>query len=108
VLARENAASVHAVAKRVLARADSYYASARWGLRDLPTRAALAVAVARGVYREIGRIVDRGGPPALQTRASPSKPVMLWLVFRGLGMALFSRFERLWRPAPRPPLWSRI
>lgn len=108
VRAPQNAAAVHAVALRLLRCADSYYASARRGLRGLPARAALAVAAARGVYREIGRKVARGGPPALQTRASASKPVMVWLLVRGLGLAAWSRVERLWPAKPRPELWSKV
>ncbi|HEX2558861.1 phytoene/squalene synthase family protein [Phenylobacterium sp.] len=108
VRAPQNAAAVHTVALRVLKCADAYYASARRGLRGLPARAALAVAAARGVYREIGRIVARGGPAALQTRASASKPVMVWLLFRGVGLTAWSFLERLRPPEPRPPLWTKV
>lgn len=47
--------------KALLAKADKYYASASLGMRYLPLRPRLAIAVAARVYREIGQqILHRG------------------------------------------------
>ena len=48
------------VVKRLVALADTYYASGRSGIRYLPWRAAFAVASAQRIYREIGiRVVKK-------------------------------------------------
>ena len=62
-------AGVFAVAERLLDTADQYYASAEFGIPELPARAAWAIAAARNVYRDIGRLVRARGPQAWDTRA---------------------------------------
>jgi phytoene synthase len=99
--------ALFAAASEMLDLADRYYASARAGIRFLPFRAAVAIAVARDIYREIGRRIMRKGPAALAQRATVPTPVMLGLVVRGLFVALWSRLEPRRLP-PRPPLWSRV
>jgi phytoene synthase len=103
-----NHPAVFQVVQIQLQLAEAYYASARRGLRALPFRSALAIAAARGVYREIGRRILRKGPEALQARMSVPKLVLAGLIGRGVLVALLSRLERPLRPAARPALWSRI
>ena len=58
------------MASRLLAIADDRYASGMRGLRDLPWRAALAVAIAAQVYRAIGSKVLRTGSRAWESRVA--------------------------------------
>lgn len=104
---RRPAAAYHAV-RELLILAEAYYDSARVGLRALPFRAALAVAVARALYREIGRRILRGGPAALSTRMRVPTHAKAWLVARGAAAAIASRWERFSPVPQRPPLWSMI
>jgi 15-cis-phytoene synthase len=108
VLDPANAEAVHGVAQRLLRYADDYYDSARRGLKDLPVRAALAVGAARDVYREIGRIVQRGGPLALATRARATQASRWRLLVRGCAVAAWSRGERCRGSPLRPPLWTKV
>jgi len=108
VLDSANRTAVFEVVRRQLELAEHYYRSARVGVRDLPFRAALAVAAARDVYREIGRRILRKGPGALDARMRVPKPVMLFRLLRGVGVALVSRAERMAPRPPRPELWSRL
>jgi phytoene synthase len=103
-----NAAAVFAAASELLARAESFYASSRVGLRDLPLRSAMAVAAARGIYREIGRRIRRRGPAALAGRVTVPPPAVAWLLLRGAAAAAWSRVERRSPPPARPVLWTRI
>lgn len=99
---------VFEVAREMLARAERYYASSRAGLRDLPFRSAVAVAAARGMYREIGRRLLARGPRALSERVTVPTVVKFWLLARAVAVALWSRGERLAPPVARPTLWTRI
>ena len=56
-----NRAAVHAVTLRLLDEADRYYASAYYGIANLPARSALAIAAARRVYADIGNVVRESG-----------------------------------------------
>lgn len=103
-----NAAAVHAVSCELLARAESFYDSSRVGLRDLPWRSALAVAAARGIYREIGRRVRGGGTAALARRTRVPHLLLPWLLLRGALVAGWSRVERRAPRPARPMLWTRI
>ena len=100
-------AALFAVAREMLELADRYYGSAREGVRFLPFRAAVAIAAARGIYREIGRRIVRQGPTALAGRVKVPTLVMLALVARGSIVAVWSRAQPKRLP-PRPPLWSRL
>lgn len=99
-----NRAEVADVAGRLLDTADTYYASARAGLTQLPLRSAWAIASARDVYREIGRIVRRRGASAWDRRASASTPKKLALLTRSAGLALASRLGG--SAPPREGLWT--
>jgi phytoene synthase len=69
----EHRPAVHAVTERLLDEAERYYASAQVGLARLPLRSAWAVATARRVYRDIGRLVRERGAGAWERRASTGK-----------------------------------
>jgi phytoene synthase len=101
--------AVAILARRLVEAAEPYYASARWGLRDLPLRCAWAIAAARGVYRQIGLDVVRAGDQAWDERVVVSGRMKAWRALEGGLMALRSAlFERLIKPPERPLLWSRI
>jgi len=101
----QHRAAVFKVARRLLDEADRYYASATVGLASLPFRSAWAVATAREVYRDIGRVIRSRGSAAWDRRASTSKARKVVLAAKGLSAALSSRRE----PAsvPRDGLWTR-
>ncbi len=96
------------VVRRLLDEAERYYASGDLGLKSLPLRSAWAVAVARGVYREIGQLVRARGALAWEARAVvPRRLKLAWLA-RGLAQALSARTLGRWqRDAPRTDLWTR-
>lgn len=79
--------------ERLLKRADELYASGDIGLRYLPFRSALAVAIAREVYSAIGREIRRRGERAWDTRAYTPFYKKLLLAFKGIGRAIMSRFQ---------------
>jgi phytoene synthase len=104
-----NRATVHAVTRRLLDVAEPYYDSARNGLRGLPFRSSMAIAAARGVYREIGRKVARGGPGVWKQRVSVGKAMKLWLFGRGTLIAIWTQVLSRGKTAPmRPALWTKI
>ena len=104
-----NRPAVHEVTKRLLAVAEPYYDSARDGLRGLPFRSSMAIAAARGVYREIGRKVRRRGPGVWVKRVSVGKPMKLWLFGRGALIAVWTQvLDRGKSPPVRPGLWTRV
>ncbi|MGV9010373.1 phytoene/squalene synthase family protein [Brevundimonas sp.] len=104
-----NRAAVHAVTRRLLDAAEPYYDSARDGLRGLPFRSSMAIAAARGVYREIGRKVSRGGPGVWKQRVSVGRVMKLWLFGRGALIAIWTQvLDRGKAPPPRAELWTRV
>jgi len=104
-----NRETVHRVTQRLLAVAEPYYDSARDGLRGLPFRSSMAIAAARGVYREIGRKVRRGGPGVWKRRVSVGRAMKLWLFGRGALIAIWTRtLDRGKAPPPRQALWTRV
>ena len=100
--------AVHSVAERLLLEADRYYASAEAGLARLPFRSAWAVAAARRVYRDIGRLVRERGPRAWDGRASTGRgrKILLTLAAAGDAAAATLRGSRKAAP-PRDGLWTR-
>jgi phytoene synthase len=96
--------AVFAVTRRLLATAEPYYDSARWGLRRLPFRSAWAIAAARGVYREIGRAVDRSGPQAMAQRTVVSSWKKLQLVISSGLVAARAASVDQWRNPPNVTL----
>jgi phytoene synthase len=104
-----NRAAAHEVTRRLLAVAEPYYDSARDGLRGLPFRSSMAIAAARGVYREIGRKVRRGGPEVWRERVSVGRAMKLWLFGRGALIAVWTQLLDRGKPPPaRPALWTRV
>ena len=104
-----NRETVHKVTQRLLAVAEPYYDSARDGLRGLPFRSSMAIAAARGVYREIGRKVRRGGPGVWKRRVSVGPAMKLWLFGRGALIAVWTQtLDRGKAPPPRQALWTRV
>lgn len=100
---------VAAAAQRLVAAAEPYYASARWGLRDLEPRSAWAIATARGVYRAIGRRVSSAGSAAWDRRRGVERTGKLVLLGRGGLITLWSKTLDSWRvPPPRPELWTHV
>jgi 15-cis-phytoene synthase len=104
----EHAAALARVTARLLAFAEPYYASARAGLVSLPFRSAWAVATARGVYRDIGRLVQRRGARAWEQRAvvGPGRKVLRALEGGVLAAGAVS-VDRWRRPSSRVGLWTR-
>ncbi len=100
-------ALAHAVS-RLLQEADLYYASASEGIPDLRPRAAAAIASARNIYRDIGRLIRNRGPRAWDDRAHTSKTRKLWLAARGCAHAIPLAAVPSGRNTPaRNGLWSR-
>lgn len=102
-----NRAKVWSVALRMLDEADRYYQSSGPGVRRLPIRAGFAVAAARGVYRDIGRVVRTRGAKAWDERARTSRRRKM--VLAGLGCVQGASSKSLFFRAlpPRPDLWTR-
>jgi phytoene synthase len=102
-----NRAIVFAATERLLAAAEPYYASARWGLKALGFRSAWAIAAARGVYRQIGLEVRAMGPAGMDHRASTGTATKLALVLRGGLIAARAAAFDGWRAEPdRTGLWA--
>ena len=100
-------AAVFAVARRQLEAAEPYYDSARIGLARLPFRSAWAIASARGVYRQIGRTLERGGPAAWDRRVVVGKAAKLARVAEAAVVAAKARVFEADRPEPpRTGLWD--
>ncbi len=96
--------AVFSVVRRLLGEAERYYASANQGLAALDFRCAWAIATARGVYREIGKVVLERGEDAWDTRAVVSRGRKLYWVLRGGVSALLRRRARR---SPREQLWTK-
>ena len=94
-----------AVACRVTDHAEQYYSSARAGLTKLPYRSAWAVATAHDVYRDIGLMVSRRGPAALERRTYTSPLRKALRVGTGAARAALSRMGPF-APSPRTGLWT--
>lgn len=77
-----------AVVHRALDAADGLYRSGDAGLKYLPLRCALAVAVAREVYAGIGDEIRRRGATAWDRRTWLPLPKKISLAWRGLGRVL--------------------
>jgi phytoene synthase len=101
--------AVFAVTRRLLDAAEPYYDSARWGLRRLPARSAWAIAAARGLYREIGRNVARGGGAGMDRRATVGKSArVLQVLIGGLVAGRATTLDRLASPRRPLDLWSKF
>ncbi|MEL6289588.1 MAG: phytoene/squalene synthase family protein [Pseudomonadota bacterium] len=102
-----------AVSHRLLDLADAYYASASVGIARLAPRPAAAIAAARNIYADIGRVHRAQGEAAWETRARTSGAGKLTRVSQGL--ALGARMALLGaapasvnaQAASREGLWTR-
>ena len=102
-----NRAVVFAATERLLAAAEPYYASSRWGLKALGFRSAWAIAAARGVYRQIGLKVGAMGPAGMDRRASTGAATKLVLALRGGLVAARAVTSDSWGAEPdRTALWA--
>lgn len=100
--------AVARVVGRLLDVANDYYASADIGIQSLSLRSAWSIAVARGIYSDIGKLVRRQGVKAWDRRAVVSKPRKLAWVARGAGRALRDRaLVRSAVSSSREHLWVR-
>ncbi|WOI54580.1 phytoene/squalene synthase family protein [Parvularcula sp. LCG005] len=108
VLDTDNREAVWTVALRLLDEADRYYRSSGPGVRRLPIRAGFAVAAARGVYRDIGRVVRKNGTAAWDERARTSRRRKLALAGLGCLQGATSKSQFFRKLPPRPALlWTR-
>jgi len=88
--------------------ADDYYASANFGIRRLPPRAAAAVAAARNIYRDIGRRIRTGGADVWSERVAVSGPRKAGLALLGLATgAPASIMQHSSKAPPRGALFDR-
>ncbi len=102
-----NRDAVFEATARLIAAAEPYYQSARWGLPALGFRSAWAVAAAAGVYRQIGRRVLQVGPAGLEQRATTTRVDKIAKMLAGGAIAARAVTVDRWRCAPaRPPLWG--
>ena len=102
-----NRAAVFDATRRLLAEAEPYYASARWGYRALGFRSAWAVAAAAGVYRQIGRRVLAAGPGGMNRRASTgSVDKLARMAAGGLVAWRAIALDRRRAEPIRPSLWT--
>lgn len=100
---------VFAATRRLVAAAEPYYASARWGLPALGFRSAWAIAAARSVYREIGVRVVQGGAEGMDRRAATGALTKLAKVMQGGLVAARAATLDHRRPAPpRPDLFTPL
>jgi phytoene synthase len=103
-----NREKIYTVTRRLLGVADQFYVSARHGIASLPFRSAWAIAVARFVYRDIGRLVRDRGPSAWENRARVSSSRKLFGVARSLATIARSHGHGRIETVPsRDGLWTR-
>lgn len=93
------------VAGRLLSEAERYYRSGDAGLRFLDFRCAFAVASARGVYSDIGALIERRGAAAWDERVFTTRRRKLRAVMRGLAQALGHSRRRFRKPVAIKSLW---
>jgi phytoene synthase len=104
----EHRPAVFSVAARLLDEAERYYASAEVGLARLSFRSAWAVAAARRVYRDIGRLVRERGPRAWDRRVSTGRGRKMFLALAAVGdAASATRRGSKEVQGPRDGLWNR-
>jgi 15-cis-phytoene synthase len=100
---------IAAVVARLLDEAEKYYRSGDEGFRYLAVRSAFAIAAARQVYSEIGRLVRLKGAHAWDERTYVPLSRKLWVVGRGVVSVLKSpagRWHRRWEAAPITMVWK--
>jgi phytoene synthase len=97
---------LESLSKKLLQEADNYYRSGLTGLKDLPWRCALAVAIAASVYRTIGiRVLDQGRlswDSCGRTRLGRWDQLQACCV--GVGLFLKTIPSRIFDSRPFPPI----
>ena len=106
--APEHREAVASVVNRLLDEAERYYASSTYGLCKLGFRSAWAIAAARGVYRDIGRLVSKRGAQAWDDRAIVStRRKMYWAGRSFVTAARAVTARRVFPSPPRLGLWTK-
>lgn len=104
----EQREALFCVVERLLLLADNYYASSVEGLPQLDFRSACAVAAAKHIYSDIGRVIRRRGSNAWDQRAIVSKGRKFLGVARGVLVAANSQLSgKTATVRPRTDLWTR-
>ena len=85
---KANWPAAHKAASAQLDIAETYYASARVGIKELPFRCAWAISAALKVYREIGETLRARGAGAWEQRVSASSGRKIWLAVTAAGPAM--------------------
>jgi len=106
IAAPENRKAVFAVTSRLLDMADAYYASAGYGIPRLPFRAAIAIAAARNVYRDIGQVVRQRREAAWSDRAVVGRGRKFQGMSAAALTAVASRLPGYGAAPPREGLWT--
>jgi phytoene synthase len=94
--------------RKLLKEAEARYQSGVEGLKYLPWRSALAVSMAIGVYRKIGRKVERRKEKAWDSRTVVSKTEKVLCVFGALwsvGKTIRYRLFMPWKKSDNLQLW---
>jgi 15-cis-phytoene synthase len=99
--------AVFVAVQRLLREADAYYASAFYGLRELPLRTAIGIGAARRIYRDIGQIVIGREAGAWDKRAAAGRMRKIGAAFSGAAAAVRAHmaFYILSEPS-REGLWT--
>lgn len=100
----ENRQYWHPLALRLLEVADQRYQVGVQGLNSLSFRAALAVAIAGSVYRQIGVKVKHHGPRAWDQRRYVGKFEKIGLAVKAAVMVACRLVSRLWKPWRATPI----
>ena len=100
----ENWPAAHKAASEQLDIAESYYESAKVGIKELPFRCAWAISAALSVYREIGERLREGGPEAWEGRVSASKGRKMALAAGAVGPAMGRKSVKV---TPRDGFYER-
>jgi len=98
---------LHALALRLLDEAEPYYASAFAGVSALPFRSAWAIAAARRVYRDIGRVLRDGGPQCWEKRPSTTVARKTALMALSMGDVMATRLQSPQNGPARTGLYQR-
>ena len=90
-------AEIAAIVQRLLGAADALYGRATLGIASLPLSCRPGIHLARALYAEIGRELERGGLDSIERRAVVSSNRKLAVAARTLAFP-----GRLWAPARKP------
>lgn len=115
LLREESRERLFAVVARLLMSADRHYKYGLLGLRHLPWRSALTIAVAASLYKGIGEKITRLGYVAIDTRVITTRREKVYLFIRGIAWAIAEMSSRKQsdereRPSPlmEKTLWREV